>query len=94
MTSLHNRPKLRGVMCGSSETLPSVAMFCGGINVTDREIYSGKKYEVLFWSAKRKNPAYRRAAGGNHFPPSTATYSAPGHKKSFFFHTGYEVFCS
>jgi len=40
-------------MCGTTEILPSVAMFCSGLNTNEREIYSGRN-RVWFLSAKQK----------------------------------------
>lgn len=50
-------------MCGGTEILPSVAMFCSGLKTHEREIYSGR-YTVWFLSAKQKSQRTGDRPGG------------------------------
>jgi hypothetical protein len=80
-------------MCGSTETLLSVEMFYGVLNTTEREIYSGKKYKVLFWSAKRKIQRTGERQGESPSSKNCDIFRIWLQKKSSFFHMGHDVFC-
>jgi hypothetical protein len=80
-------------MCGSTEKLPSVAVFYGTLNTTEREIYSGKKSRALLWSSKRKIQRTGEPLGGITFLQKLRHIKHLATTKSFFFHMGHEVFC-
>jgi hypothetical protein len=70
-------------MCGSTEIIPSVAMFYSGLNTDEREICSGRYRVWFFLECKAEKPAYRRAARGTNFPLQQILHLST--KKSFYF---------